>query len=323
MKAAVLKQLGSAPVYSDFEDPIAQGDDQVILNIKAAALKNFDKLRASAGNYASFRELPVVVGNDGVGTLQDGTNVYAQGITGMIAEKAIISKNKFTILPQGIDLSLAASLPNALLGSAMALQTRGKIKTGDVVVINGATGVTGQLAVQLAKHFGASMVIATGRNEEGLQKLKTLGADATISLKGNEETIISTLKEISKENPVDIVIDYLWGRPVELIIESLKTVGINPNPHKVRIVTVGDMAGHNIALNSGMLRSSDIEVLGSGFGTFSPKELMEFGAKILPEMFALAAKGKLKLDTHNESIENIGKAWHNKADGKRTVIVIG
>ena len=158
--------------------------------------------------------------------------------------------------------------------------------------------------------------------KKSLQKLKLLGADEIISLKQDETSVIQQIKEIHRQSPIDIVIDYLWGRPVELIIQSIRVDGINLNPHKVKIVTVGDMAGHNIALNSGDLRSADIELLGSGLGTFLPKDLMEFSTKILPEMFALAAAGKLKIEIQKERLENIESAWNNEVDGKRTVIMI-
>ena len=322
MKAAVLIQLGSSPVYVDFPDPIPQNDEQILIDIEAAALKNIDKLRTKAGNYVSYSELPAIVGSDGVGILEDGTRIYAQGITGMMAEKALVSKNRYTILPEEIDIAIAAALPNALFGSAMALQYRAKFKSGDVVIINGATGVTGQVAVQLAKHFGASKIIVTGRNEKTLQKLKILGADEIIFLKHDETYIIQVIKEIHRQTPIDVVIDYLWGRPVELIIQAIQVEGEKINPRKVKIVTVGDMAGQNIALNSGDLRSADIELIGSGLGTYSPKDLMEFSTKILPEMFALAAKGKLKIEIQKEKLENIETAWNNDVDGKRTVIMM-
>ena len=322
MKAAVLIQLGSSPVYVDFPDPIPQNDEQILIDVEAAALKNIDKLRPKTGNYVSYSELPAIVGSDGVGILEDGTRIYAQGITGMMAEKALVSKNRYTILPEEIDIAIAAALPNALFGSAMALQYRAKFKSGDVVIINGATGVTGQVAVQLAKHFGASKIIVTGRNEKTLQKLKILGADEIIFLKHDETYIIQVIKEIHRQTPIDVVIDYLWGRPVELIIQAIQMEGEKINPRKVKIVTVGDMAGQNIALNSGDLRSADIELIGSGLGTYSPKDLMEFSTKILPDMFALAAKGKLKIEIQKEKLENIETAWNNDVDGKRTVIMM-
>ena len=322
MKAAVLKQLGSAPVYSDFPDPVPQGNEQMVLYVKAAALKNFDKGRTKAGFYAAYRELPAIVGNDGVGVLEDGRKVYAMGITGMMAEKALIAAGRYSVLPDGIDLALAATLPNAILGSAMALRVRGEMKAGDVVLINGATGVTGQVAVQVAKHYGASKIITTGRNEEGLQKLKTLGADITISLKQSEEAIIEQLKELHKQSPLNIVLDYLWARPAEFIIQSLRAEGLITQSNKTKFITVGEMAGPNITLNSGTLRSAFIEIVGSSPATFSPKDFGTYSTQILPEMFSLAANGKLKLETQKERLENIETVWNTESNGKRMVIIM-
>lgn len=321
MKAAVLHQLGASPLYQDFADPVPENEEQLIMTIKAASIKNIDKLRAGGKHYASYKELPVVVGLDGVGVLENGTRVYAQGITGMIAEKALIAKNRYTILPDHLDFVMAAALPNAVLGATMALLSRGKMQKGHMVLINGATGVTGQLAVQVARYYGASRMIVTGRNADVLEKLRQLGADETISLNQDDETIINQLKEIHRTSPIDIVIDYLWGHPIELIIQSVKGGGVNSFTHPVRIVTVGDMAGESIALASGTLRSSAIELLGSGLGSLSQEDFKRFSSEILPEMFQLAGEGKLKIETQTETLENVETAW-NKASkaGKRMVI---
>src|ERR1700694_607844 len=99
MKAAVLHQLGKAPKYEDFPEPVANKEDQILINVKAASVKNLDKGRASGAHYASHKNLPEVVGVDGVGVLEDGARVYATGITGMLAQKALINKNKYTLLP--------------------------------------------------------------------------------------------------------------------------------------------------------------------------------------------------------------------------------
>jgi len=323
MKAGVLYEFGTSPVCRNIADPIPQNEDQIMLYVKAASVKNIDRLRASGKHYASYKELPAIVGLDGVGVLENGTRVYAQGLTGMIAEKVLISRTRFTVLPDGIDNIVAAALPNAVLGAAMALLFRAKMQKGQTVLINGATGVTGRLAVQIANYYGAAKIIVTGRNSESLEKLTQLGADYIISLRQEDEAIINQLKEISKTNPIDIVIDYLWGHPVELIIKSLKGGGVNSFTHPVRIVSVGEMAGANISLASDILRSSSIEILGSGLGSFSQDEFKEFDIKILPEMFQLAAENKLSIETHVETLENIETAWNQNIDpGKRLVISI-
>ena len=301
MKAAVLHQLGHAPVYEDFPDPIPVSPDQLLLTVKAAAIKNLDKLRAGGAHYASYTELPVVVGIDGVGVLEDGTRVYAQGLTGMIAEKALIRKDRNTILTAGILYIVAAAQPNAVLGGAMGLLSRAGLKKGETVLINGATGVTGQLAVQLARHYGASTVIATGRNPRSLEKLEALGAGEVLSLNQEDGDIIKKLKEIHHHTPIDIVIDYLWGHPAEELLHSLK--GTRGFTQRIRMVTVGSSAGENIELPSGTLRSSAIEILGSGIGSLSEDNMQDFSGKILPELMELAAVGKLQAGNANGRIE--------------------
>lgn len=319
MKAAIIKQLGDVPVCENFPDPIPQNENEILINVTAASVKNLDKLRASGRHYASYKQLPAVVGFDGVGILEDGTRVYAQGISGMIAERALIPNHKYIVLPEKIDDVTAAALPNAVIGSAMALQFRAKIQKGNVVLINGATGVTGQVAVQLAKHYGASKVIATGRNEQSLAKLTSLGADTVVSLKAADEAIVEELKAVQLVTPVDIVIDYLWGHSVELLLKALK--GAGGYTHPVRIVTVGSISGEEIELRSDVLRSSAIEILGSGIGSLSEVDMKKFITEILPEAFQLAATGKLVIETITVPLDAVHEVWSANIDpGKRLVI---
>jgi NADPH:quinone reductase-like Zn-dependent oxidoreductase len=323
MKAAVLHHLGTSPVYENAMDPVPQNDEQHLLHVKAAAVKNIDKLRAGGSHYASYTQLPVVVGIDGVGILDDGRRVYSHGITGMIAEKALVSKHGVIEIPDQLDFDLAAALPNAVMGAAMALRFRAKMERGNVVFINGATGVTGQMAVQMAKHYGASKIIVSGRDQDMLEKCRALGADILISLAQDDTEIIAQIKNTHLQNPINIVIDYLWGHPVELFLKSLKGGGVNNFTHQVRIVTVGDMAGEAINLSSGILRSSNIEILGSGLGSLSREDFGIFNTHILPEIFQLAVEGKIVMDLKTESLENIEKVWSEEVEkGKRLVIRI-
>jgi NADPH:quinone reductase-like Zn-dependent oxidoreductase len=324
MKAAILHKLGTAPQYGDFPDPIPQNDDQLLITVKAASVKNLDKGRASGAHYASYSHLPAIVGIDGVGVLSDGTRVYALGITGMIAEKALINKNNYVNLPADIDDVTAAALPNAVMGAALALRFRAGMQPGEVVLINGATGVTGMLAIQIAKHYGAKKILATGRNPETLRKLTTLGADETISLKLSDEEITKQLKEINNSTPIDIVIDYTWGHPAELILSALKGGGaVHAVTHRVRFVTVGGMAGDHIQLSSGLLRSSAIEILGSGLGSLPKEALQKMNTEVLPEMLQLATDGKLTIETETAELKDVETAWNKIVPtGKRLVIVM-
>lgn len=322
MKAAVIYTKGEMPKYAEFAEPIVQNENQILISVKAVGITNLDKGKASGKHYSSKNiENGFVIGSDCVGLLENGTRVYARGISGTIAEKAIIDKNIFVPLPDGISDAVAASLPNAVAGSAMALRFRANVKAGDTVLINGATGFTGQMAIQIAKHYGAKKIIVTGRNEKMLQNLKELGADKIISLKQNDDAFISQLTEIHENSPIDIVLDYLWGHPAELILSVLKGNGSFTN--KIRYVTIGGMAGDSIQLSSGILRSVDLQLSGSGLGSWSKDEVKLLFSEILPEMFLLTAQNKLKVNIETGNLADIEGMWNAEVtDGKRLVVII-
>jgi NADPH:quinone reductase-like Zn-dependent oxidoreductase len=323
MKAAVIYEKGEMPQYTDFPEPVIQNDDEFLITMKAAAIKHFDKGRASGKHYSAEKNKKnaTVIGGDGVGLLEDGTRVFALGVSGMIAEKAVIEKNRMVKLPQGIDNATAAALPNAVAGSAMALRFRANIQKGETVLINGATGFTGKIAVQIAKHYGASKIIVTGRNEETLQSLLALGADEIISIKQADDQIIEQLKSIHSSTPIDIIIDYLWGHTAELILSSLK--GKGSFTHKTRFVSIGAVTGDTIQLSAENLRSVDLQLSGSGLGSWTKNEMKLLFSEIIPEIFQLTADKKIKVDTENVNLVDIEKLWEMEvADGKRLVITM-
>lgn len=318
MKAAILQQFGKAPQYGDFPEPVPENEQQIVMTVKVASIKQLDKAKASGNHYTSNVLLPAVVGFDGAGVLDDGRRVYAMGLTGMLAEKALIDKDKWVPLPDNIDFKLAAALPNMLLGSDMALLYRGGIKRGDVILINGATGVTGMVATQVARLHGASKVIVTGRNPDSLRQLKELGADETISLKQDDELFVSQLTAIQNATPIDIVLDYIWGHPIELILSALRGASV---VHPVKFVSVGEMAGATIALSGSSLRSHPIEILGSGFGSMTPEQVQIYMKDVLPSIFNMASEGKIKIDIESASLKDVEEAWTKKyPSGVRVVV---
>jgi NADPH:quinone reductase-like Zn-dependent oxidoreductase len=323
MKAAVIFQKGEMPQYAEFPEPIVKNDDEILISIKAAAIKHFDKGRASGKHYsaADNPQNAIVIGGDGVGILADGSRVFALGVSGMIAEKAVIDKSRMIKLPEALDDATAAALPNAVAGSAMALRFRAGIQPGETVLINGATGFTGKIAVQIARHYGANRIIVTGRNEQTLQALQGLGADEAISIRQDDEQFISRLKEIHNHTPIDVVIDYLWGHTAELILSSFW--GKGAFTHKVRFVSIGSVTGDKIQLSAENLRSADIRLCGSGLGSWTKDEMKQLFSEMLPEMFALAADHKLKVETESVRLADIEKLRNMEApNGKRLVIII-
>jgi len=323
MRAAVIFERGALPEYvEDFAEPVVRNEQELLLSVKASAIKNLDKMRASGKHYSTANETwsVKIPGGDGVGLLADGTRVYGIGISGMIAEKSIIEKGMTVQIPEGLDDATAAALPNAVMGSALALKFRAGLLSGENVLVNGATGVTGKISVQIARHYGAKKIIATGRNEQSLRELLEMGADEVISLKERDEDIIARISDIHSRYPVDIVIDYLWGHSAELIFSSLK--GNGGFTSRTRYVTVGGMAGDTITLSSSVLRSTDIQVSGSGLGSWTKAEVKLLMSEILPEMFQLAADGRLKVETVTVALKDIESAWNRDIEGGKRLVVL-
>jgi NADPH:quinone reductase-like Zn-dependent oxidoreductase len=306
MKAALLKKEGSFPIYTDISDPQPKNDDQLLVNVRASSIKQLDLQKAAGTHYTHFTSFPIVVGMDGVAVTEEGQRIYAMGITGMMAEKAIIQKDKWITVPDGLDDATAAALPNALVGSDIPMRIKGNIKSGDVVLINGATGGTGMIAVQMAKFHKAGTIIATGRNPEALDKLKRLGADVIISLNQPYHAIIEAFKRTYMATPFGIVVDYLWGKSMELFLQALSEI---PSQIQTKIIAVGEMGRKSITLASDSLRSRDIIILGSGIGSFSPRVIAEYLQNVLPEVFDYATHGGIEMDNELTPLKDIAGAW--------------
>ena len=236
-----------------------------------------------------------------------------------MAEKALVDKNRIIKIPDGLDDITAAALPNAIAGSAMAMVYRAKIKPGDTVLINGATSFTGKIAIQLAKFYGAEKVIATGRNLESLELLKKLGADVCISISQTDEWFTEAIKAVHIASPINIIIDYLWGHTAELILTALQGDGNYSTP--IKYVSVGSISGESINLSSAILRSTDLCLCGSGMGSWTKEEMTNLIRNIIPEIFELAAKNKIEVETQSISAEDIDKIWSSDLSvGKRLVM---
>ena len=285
MKAAVVQTFDAPPTYSTFDDPIANPDaSEVLVNVTAAALHRIVKSLASGTHYGSAGLLPFVPGVDGVGTLQSsfgplpaGTRVLfgsARPPFGTFAEQSVASGHMLIPLPNALPDATAAAIANPAMSSAVALM-RAQFQPGESVLILGATGVSGQLAVQIAKSRGARRVIATGRNPQALAQLTTLGADTTISLDQPAEALTTALRDELATHGVDIVLDYLWGPPAEALLAAIAQRGLNQAAPRIRYIQIGNMAGPNITLPAATLRSSGLELLGSGFGSASLEQIRQ------------------------------------------------
>src|SRR6266850_7199995 len=318
MKAAVLRTLGKPPRFEEFPDP-KPSPGEVIIHVKAASLKNIDKMMASGTHYDSHRELPVVCGSDGVGILDDGTRVFCGGSRppyGMMAERTVVSRSWCLPIPDGVDDVTAAALPNPALSSWLSLVWRAELKRGETVLILGATGVAGKLAVQIAKHLGAGRVVAAGRSEHVLSTLHELGADSTIRLDKPDEELIAAFRREAGEKRFDVIIDSLWGHPTEALLKAITGKEFAIGESETRLVEVGESAGSTITLAAAVLRSTALTILGTG-GMPSWDILTDAFQQVMNSV----ARGTLRIETERVPLAEIEDAWERDAHAHRLVVI--
>lgn len=318
MKAAVLHELEKAPRCEEFAEPVA-GKDEAIVRVRASSLKAIDRQLASGSHYASPRELPVVCGTDGVGELEDGTRVFFGGPRrpyGAMAERTVAPRAFCFPVPAGIDDDTAAALPNPGVSAWLSLTHRAKLAAGETVLILGATGVTGQLAVQIAKLVGAKRVIGAGRNERVLGRLRELGADATIQLGQSEEALKGVFAHEAGDAGFDVIIDYVWGRPTEALLAAITKSEFAVVTKETRLVQVGESAGATIALPAAVLRSTALTILGTA-GIPAREVLVD----AMQQVMIRASRGELRIETERVTLANIESIWGRAESGRRVVVI--
>jgi NADPH:quinone reductase-like Zn-dependent oxidoreductase len=208
-----------------------------------------------------------------------------------------------------------AALPASALTSLFPLKGAAKLQQGETVLVNGATGVSGKLAIQIAKLLGAGRVIGTGRNETSLQLLPKLGADAVIDLKLPDEQLAEAFKREAGAG-YDVILDFLWGHPTEVLLKTLIPSEIHLSK-RVRLIQIGEMAGTAISLSGDMLRTSGLEIYGAAAG-LTPESMGE-GAN---QVWDWLKDGKLNMDIERVPLKDIESAWQRMDfQGKRMVII--
>jgi NADPH:quinone reductase-like Zn-dependent oxidoreductase len=318
MQAALLHELGKPPRCGDFPEPAA-GNGEVIMQVRAASLKAVDKQLAAGTHFASPRELPMICGTDGVGSLPDGTRVFFGGPRrpyGAMAQRTVVPSAFCFPVPQALDDATAAALPNPGVSALLSLSQRAKLAKGEKVLILGATGVTGKLAVQIAKRLGAGRVIASGRNPQALEKLRGLGADSTIQLDQPDEALRKAFSQEVGEDGFNVVIDYVWGRPTEVLLSAITRPEFAAVNSETRLVEVGESAGPTIALSAAVLRSTALTILGTA-GIPSQDVLVAAMGQVLD----WAAKGALQIETETVPLAEIETVWRRPESGRRLVVI--
>jgi NADPH:quinone reductase-like Zn-dependent oxidoreductase len=319
MNAAVLHSFGQPPRFESFAEPTPI-DGEVLVHVTAAALNPSTKLLASGQHYASPQQLPFVCGVEGLGQLDDGTRVFfgvRRAPNGSMCQRTVVPRFFCWPVPDEINDIVAAALPNPGLSSWLPLISVARLAPGETVLILGATGVAGQLAIQIARHLGAARVAAAGRNKEILNGLHQLGADACIPLDVPDSDLLEAYSKTIGESGFDVVLDYLWGRPTEILLAAMTRRGFPSARSGTRLVQIGDTAGPVVSLEAAALRSAAVTISGSGV-----MPSLDVLSEVFRQLMSLAAHGQLHINVEPVPLADIEKAWaRDDTHGRRLVMI--
>jgi NADPH2:quinone reductase len=303
MKAALVEQLGSLPEYRDVDDPVRE-NGQTLIEVSAAPVNPID-ISTAAGRYpGGSPDTPFVPGREAVGrvlesdSFERGARVYASGL-GFMAERAVATdENVVGIDGDGVDDALAACFGVAGLAAWLALEWRGDVREGETVLVLGASGAVGAIAVQAAKLLGAGRVVAAARSHSGLERARELGADATVKLDAHDD-LAAAFSEAA-DGQLDLVIDPLWGEPGAAAIEATSYGG--------RVVQLGQSASKEAVIESGWIRTKLLSIL--GHTNFAAPADVRRAAYL--RMVQHAAAGELTVDHEVLPLERVAEAWQRQ-----------
>jgi NADPH2:quinone reductase len=312
MRAVVIEQIGSGPVVKDVDEPRRQSG-QTLLEVRAAPINPID-LSTAAGRYpGGSPETPYVSGREAVGrvlesdSLSEGARAYVSGL-GFFAERAVTPDENLLEIDAEVDDALAACFGVAGLAAWLALEWRGDLREGETVLVLGASGAVGAIAVQAAKLLGAGRVVAAARNGDGLERARTLGADATVKLDEHDDLAAAFIDAC--DGQLDLVIDPVWGEPGAAAVKATSFGG--------RVVQLGQSASKEATLESGWIRAKLLSIL--GHTNFAAPADVRNDAYL--RMVRHAAAGELTVDYELMSLEGVAEAWERQAasPGRKLVL---
>jgi NADPH:quinone reductase-like Zn-dependent oxidoreductase len=314
MKAAVVSTFDTAPRHEEFPAPVPAGDHEMVVDVVAAGLHPRVRSQASGSHYTSTDELPLVPGIDGVGRGADGLLRYfilPDTVRGSMAEQTVIDVRRSIVLPDDSDPIAVAAAMNPAMSAWIALRRRVSFQPGQAVLVLGATGNAGQMAVQIANRLGASQVIAAGRNADRLAQLTAI-ADV-VPLTGDADAA-DRLGRIAAD--VDVVLDYVWGEPTAAAMVAVIT-GRADREKPLTWIEIGSVSGPTAPIPSAALRAARLHIIGSGQGSVSTGD-------ILAELPALAQQitdGAFDIDARPMPLADIEQAWSDVHSKQRIVLM--
>jgi NADPH2:quinone reductase len=323
LKAAIVERHGEAPVLREREAPVAS-EGQVVVRVSAAPIVPLDLLCASGRSYFGEPRLPYVPGVQGVGFLDDpdasGSPVWFPTSAGMLpgdgslAELCAVSASELVPLPPGADATVVAALGLSSVAAWMALVWRGEMQPGEQVLVLGAGGMVGQVALQVARLRGARRVVAACRSAAAQDRARRVGADAVVPVADSDDaaSLAARLLEAC-DGPVDLVLDPLFGVPAAAALRTLRQHG--------RLVNLGDSAGATAPFDSSTLRSRSLRVLGYTNNEITGQQRTE----ALLNVVELASSGHLHVEFERVPFEEAPEAWSRQASGgaRRQVLEVG
>ncbi|MCW2525859.1 MAG: putative zinc-binding dehydrogenase [Pseudonocardiales bacterium] len=309
MHAAVVRSFDRSPRYEEFAIPVPADSDQIMIDVLAAGLHPRVRSQADGSHYTSTDELPLVPGIDGVGRGADGLLRYfvlPDAAMGSMAEQTVIDLRRSVVLPEGVDPIAVAAAMNPAMSSWVALRRRIDFPAGQNVLVLGATGNAGTLAVQVARHFGASQIIGAARRADLLAELPALGATDTVLLDGDADDISRRLGEAAAN--VDVVIDYLWGSPTASAMIDVVTGRADPG-RPLTWIEIGSVTGPTAQIPSAALRAARLQIIGSGQGSVSARDIVAE----LPELAREISRGTFKIDAKTVPLVDVEQTWRSSA----------
>lgn len=318
MNAAVVTSFDQPPHYQRFEVPQPTAAEELLVDVLAVGLHPRVRSGAAGVHYTSTGSLPMIPGIDGVGRRPDGKLIYFvadDAVLGTMAEKALADERRSIELHDDVDAAAVAATLNPAMSAWVALRLRVPIDAGQSVLILGATGNAGTMAVQVAKLLGAGRVVGAGRDLERLNALTTVGADEVVQLTEDDGATAKALATAAAD--VDIVIDYLWGRPAQQAMMALLTAR-SDRGRELNWIQIGAIAGPTIELPSIALRSANLRLQGNGQGAVSTEAyLIE-----LPSLVGQINAGTIALKPNPKPLAAVEQIWAiTDRPGERTVLV--
>ena len=320
MKALCVATIGEAPRVAEVPAPVrAKGD--ALVRVRAAPLNPADIAIAAGRFFAGHPPTPYVPGLEVVGEIVEsdrhaaGTLVFAclDGLgvrrSGACAEYAIVHDRQVIALPPGTDHLTAAAAGTAALAGWLPLAWRAPVRSDDTVLVLGATGSVGLVAVQAAKVLNARRVVAVGRDARRLETALSLGADAAIALDDPRGLADAMRAETSPGGPT-LVFDALWGEP---LVAALQVAA-----HGARVINLGQSASPEAVIASSLVRGKELDLLGYTNVTVPFDVLTESYLALLGHI----AAGRITATLETCPLEEAASAWQRQADGPGAKLVV-